>query len=76
MAVIEDVWLAALTKDEDDAGSKNRFNLTVNIDGGDVFRHDFILGPAICRGRGAAGSATGRRAWKRPSRRRPSIPTS
>jgi hypothetical protein len=44
MAAIDDVWLAALTKDEDDAGSKNRFNLTVNIDGGDVFRHDFLLG--------------------------------
>jgi hypothetical protein len=44
MAAIEDVWLAALTKDEDDAGTKNRFNLTVNIDGSDVFRHDFLLG--------------------------------
>ena len=44
MAAIDDVWLAALTKDEDDAGSGNRFNLTVNIDGGDVFRHDFLLG--------------------------------
>ena len=44
MAAIDDVWLAALTKDEDDAGSRNRFNLTVNIDGGDVFRHDFLLG--------------------------------
>jgi hypothetical protein len=38
------VWLAALTKDEDDAGSGNRFNLTVNIDGTDVFAHDFLLG--------------------------------
>jgi len=44
MAEIEDLWLAALTKDEDDAGSKNRFNLTVNIDGTDVFRQDFLLG--------------------------------
>ena len=44
MAAIDDVWLAALTKDEDDAGSKNRFNLTVNIDGADVFGHDFLLG--------------------------------
>ena len=44
MAAIDDIWLAALTKDEDDAGSRNRFNLTVNIDGGDVFAHDFMLG--------------------------------
>jgi hypothetical protein len=44
MAAIDDIWLAALTKDEDDAGSGNRFNLTVNIDGGDVFAHDFMLG--------------------------------
>jgi hypothetical protein len=44
MAAIDDVWLAALTKDEDDAGSSNRFNLTINIDGADVFRHDFLLG--------------------------------
>src|SRR6266540_3696977 len=44
MAAIDDVWLAALTKDEDDAGSKNQFNLTVNIDGADVFGHYFLLG--------------------------------
>jgi len=44
MAAIDDVWLAALTKDEDDAGSKDQFNLTVNIDGADVFGHDFLLG--------------------------------
>jgi hypothetical protein len=44
MPTIDDIWLAALTKDEDDAGSKNRFNLTVNIDGADAFRHDFLLG--------------------------------
>jgi hypothetical protein len=44
MALINDLWLAALTKDEDDAGSNDRFNLTVNIDGEDVFDQDFILG--------------------------------
>ncbi len=44
MAAIDSVWLAALTKDEDDAGSRDRFNLTVNIDGADVFGHDFLLG--------------------------------
>jgi hypothetical protein len=31
-------------KGEDDAGSRNRFNLTINIDGVDVFVHDFLLG--------------------------------
>jgi hypothetical protein len=44
MAAIDGVWLAALTKNEDDAGSRNRFNLTVNIDGIDVFVHDYLLG--------------------------------
>jgi len=44
MAAIDDVWLAALTKDEDDAGSADRFNLTINIDGVDVLAHDFLLG--------------------------------
>lgn len=44
MAAIDDLWLAALTKDEDDAGSSDRFNLTINIDGADVFRRDFLLG--------------------------------
>ena len=58
MAAIEDVWLAALTKDEDDAGSGNRFNLTVNIDGRDVFRHDFILGWNL-PGQGANGLRDG-----------------
>lgn len=58
MAAIEDVWLAALTKDEDDAGSGNRFNLTINIDGRDVFRHDFILGWNL-PGQGATGLRDG-----------------
>ena len=58
MAAIDDVWLAALTKDEDDAGSKNRFNLTVNIDGGDVFGHDFFLGWNL-PGQGVAGLRDG-----------------
>lgn len=44
MAAIDDVWLAALTRDADDAGSNDLFNLSVNIDGTDVFRHDFELG--------------------------------
>jgi hypothetical protein len=44
MAAIDDVWLAALTKSEDNAGSRNLFNLTINIDGADVFGQDFLLG--------------------------------
>jgi hypothetical protein len=44
MAIIDNLWLAALTKDEDDAGSDSRFNLTVNIDGIDVVVRDFDIG--------------------------------
>ena len=44
MAIVDNLWLAAITKNEDDAGSSNRFNLTINIDGGDVFDQDFTLG--------------------------------
>ena len=58
MAAIDDVWLAALTKDEDDAGSDNRFNLIVNVDGNDVFRHDFLLGWTL-PGQGPAGLRDG-----------------
>ena len=58
MAAIDDVWLAALTKDADDAGSRNRFNLTVNIDGSDVFRHDFVLGWNL-PGQGSTGLRDG-----------------
>ena len=58
MAAIDDVWLAALTRDEDDAGSKNRFNISVNIDGTDVFRHDFELGWNL-PGQGPAGLRNG-----------------
>lgn len=58
MAAIDDVWLAALTKDEDDAGSDNRFNLIANVDGKDVFRHDFLLGWTL-PGQGPAGLRDG-----------------
>jgi hypothetical protein len=44
VSIVDDLWLAALTMDEDDAGSRNRFNLIVNIDGTDVFDQDFTLG--------------------------------
>jgi len=58
MAAIDDVWLAALTKDEDDAGSENRFNLTINIDGADVFGQDFLLGWNL-PGQGGTGLSEG-----------------
>jgi len=58
MAAIDDVWLAALSKNEDDAGSRNRFNLTINIDGADVYGHDFILGWNL-PGQGSAGLRDG-----------------
>ena len=44
MAIVDNLWLAALTKDEEDAGSDDRFNLTVNIDGIDVVARDFGIG--------------------------------
>jgi hypothetical protein len=58
MAAIDDVWLAALTKNENDAGSRNLFNLTVNIDGANVFGHDFLLGWNL-PGQGATGLGKG-----------------
>jgi hypothetical protein len=58
MAAIDDVWLAALTKNENDAGSRDLFNLTVNIDGADVFGHDFLLGWNL-PGQGATGLGKG-----------------
>jgi hypothetical protein len=36
MALIDHLWFATLTKNEDDAGSENLLNLTINIDGIDV----------------------------------------
>lgn len=49
MAIVDNLWLAALTKDEDDAGSNNRFNLTINIDGIDVVARDFAIGWRLTR---------------------------
>ena len=35
MAAVDRLWLATLTKNEDDAGTDaNRLNLTINVDGG------------------------------------------
>jgi hypothetical protein len=43
MPVVDLLWLAVLTKDQADAGSEEWFNLTVNLDGTDVFEKDFTL---------------------------------
>ena len=56
MPIVDNLWLAALTKNEEDAGSRNLFNLIVNIDGLDVFDQDFILGWRVT---GPAGLADG-----------------
>jgi hypothetical protein len=54
VTIVDDLWLAALTRDENNAGSKNRFNLTVNLDGGDVLDQNFTLG-ITGLGKGQAG---------------------
>jgi len=42
MAAVDRIWLATLTKNEDDAGTDtNRLNLTINIDGEDIVDMDF-----------------------------------
>lgn len=41
MPIVEKVWLAALTRDADDAGSDADLNLVVNIDGEDVLDTDY-----------------------------------
>jgi hypothetical protein len=59
MPLIDDVWLWVLTKDEDDAGTGNRLNLTVNNDGIDVFEADFPIGHDRGIRRGEAGFQQG-----------------
>jgi hypothetical protein len=52
VTIVDDLWLAALTRDENNAGSKNRFNLTINPDGRDVLDEDFSLGLIFSGGLG------------------------
>src|SRR4029079_18769341 len=52
VTIVDDLWLAALTRDENNAGSKNRFNLTMNPDGRDVLDEDFSLGLIFSGGLG------------------------
>jgi len=56
VTIVDDLWLAVLTRNEDDAGSNNRFNLTINLDGGDFLDQDFTLG-WIASGGGPSGQA-------------------
>ena len=52
MAMIDKLWLATLTKNEDDAGTgENKLNLTIDIDGEDVLDKDF----AFLTGSGLSG---------------------
>jgi hypothetical protein len=44
MALVDFLWLWVLTKNEDDAGSGSKFNLTINIDGEDVLDRDCYFG--------------------------------
>jgi hypothetical protein len=41
MALFDNLFLAVLTKDEDDAGTSSTFNITVNVDGEDIFDRDY-----------------------------------
>jgi hypothetical protein len=50
MALVDDLILVAKTRDEDNAGTENRHNLTVNIDGVEVFNLDFFGLGGIPRG--------------------------
>ena len=54
MPIVDLLWLAALSKDIDDAGTDDRHNLTINIDGVDVVDHNLKFGPHDI-GRGQAG---------------------
>jgi len=70
VAILDDLWLAALTKNEDDAGTPERLNLTINIDGSDVFDRDFSLGPISSQGYQQDlddGEAGLRRGWPVPA---------
>jgi hypothetical protein len=52
MPLVDDLILVAKTRDEDNAGTDNRHNLTITIDGVDVINLDlpFGLGEGIARG--------------------------
>jgi hypothetical protein len=41
MAIFDNLYLAVLTKNEDNAGTSSAFNLTVNVDGDDILDSDY-----------------------------------
>ena len=49
MAIVDNLWLTALTKGNDDAGTNDRFNLTITVDGIDVLARDFVIGWRMVR---------------------------
>src|SRR5215468_3337303 len=55
MPLVDDLILVANTRDDDDADTENRHNLTINIDGLDVFNLDFPFGLGEGIGRGETG---------------------
>jgi hypothetical protein len=55
MALVDDLILVAKTRDEDDADTDSRHNLTINIDGTDVFNLDFPFGLGEGIGRNETG---------------------
>ena len=59
MALIDDLWLWVLTKNEDDAGTHGRLNLTVTSNGVDLFDGDFPIGHDRGLRRGEAGYQEG-----------------
>jgi hypothetical protein len=44
VTIVNNLWLAALTHDEDNASSNDLFDLMIEVDGTDVFNQDFVLG--------------------------------
>jgi hypothetical protein len=55
MALVDDLILVAKSRNDDDAGTDNRHNLTINIDGADVFNLDFPFGLGEGIGRDETG---------------------
>jgi len=49
VAIVDNLWLAALTKGNDDAGTNDRFNLTITVDGTDAVVRDFVIGWRMVR---------------------------
>jgi hypothetical protein len=55
LTIIDKLFLAVLTRDEEDAGSNSSLNVVVNIDGNDVVSHHVVYLPPFDIKRGNAG---------------------